>query len=115
MAKFQELLAAARKAKGVSLREVERATGVSNAYISQMETGAVAEPSPHKLQVLAKYYGLSYGTLMNACGYMLPSISQTSQTEYTTFMGEKLTTEESAAMGAFLHELRRRTSGKKSK
>jgi hypothetical protein len=46
---------------------------------------------------------------------MLPSISQTSQTEYTTFMGEKLTTEESAAMGAFLHELRRRTSGKKSK
>ncbi len=112
--KFQELLAAARKAKGVSLREVERATGVSNAYISQMETGGVAEPSPRKLQTLAKYYGLSYGILMNACGYTLPSTSQTNKSDEATFMGERLTSEESAAMGAFLHELRRRTPSKKN-
>jgi transcriptional regulator with XRE-family HTH domain len=115
MAKFQDLLAAARKAKGVSLREVERATGVSNAYISQMESGGVAEPSPRKLQVLAKYYGLPYGTLMNACGYVLPSNSQATQSDTSSFMGEKLTPEESAAMGAFLHELRRRAPGKKEK
>jgi transcriptional regulator with XRE-family HTH domain len=115
MAKFQELLAVARRAKGVSLREVERATGVSNAYISQMESGAVSEPSPRKLQVLAKYYGLSYGTLMNACGYAIPSASPASQSDAPTFMGEKLTPEESAAMGAFLHELRRRAPSKKEK
>ena len=111
--KFQELLAAARKAKGVSLREVERATGVSNAYISQMETGGVAEPSPRKLQALAKYYGLPYGTLMNACGYAVPSTLQPTQSDGPTFMGEQLTPEESAAMGAFLHELRRRAPRKK--
>jgi len=115
MPKFQELLATARKAKGVSLREVERATGVSNAYISQMESGAVAEPSPRKLQALAKYYGVPYGTLMNACGYVLPSASQAAQSDAPMFMGEKLTPEESAAMGAFLHELRKRTSGKKER
>ena len=112
MAKIQELLSVARKVKGASLREVERATGVSNAYISQMESGAVAAPSPRKLQVLAKYYGLSYGTLMNACGYTLPNTSQVPQSDTPTFMGEKLTPEESAAMGAFLHELRRRSSRK---
>lgn len=112
--KFQDLLATARKAKGVSLREVERATGVSNAYISQMETGAVAEPSPKKLQVLAKYYGLSYGSLMNAAGYSVPSTaSQPNQNDEPTFMGERLTAEESTALGAFLHELRRRSPGKK--
>jgi transcriptional regulator with XRE-family HTH domain len=115
MPKFQELLAAARRAKGVSLREVERATGVSNAYLSQMESGAVAEPSPRKLQVLAKYYGLSYGTLMNACGYAAPSTVPTPQADAPTFMGEKLTPEESAAMSAFLHELRRRAPSKNKK
>lgn len=115
MAKFQELLAAARKAKGVSLREVEKATGVSNGYISQMETGAVAEPSPRKLQALADYYGLSYGALMNACGYVVPSPSQSPQNDAPTFMGERLTSEESAAMGAFLYELRRRSLTRKKK
>ena len=112
--KFQDLLAAARKAKGVSLREVERATGVSNAYISQMESGVVAEPSPKKLQALATYYGLSYGTLMNAAGYTMPAATQAKDADGATFMGERLTSEESAALGAFLHELRRR-SGKKGR
>lgn len=115
MAKFQELLAAARRAKGVSLREVEKATGVSNGYISQMETGAVAEPSPRKLQALAEYYGLSYGILMNACGYALPSHSSSPQHDSPSFMGETLTSEESAAMSAFLYELRRRSLSRKSK
>jgi transcriptional regulator with XRE-family HTH domain len=109
--KLQELLTEARRAKGVSLREVERATGVSNAYLSQMETGAVAEPSPRKLQALAEYYGVSYGALMNSCGYAVspkggePSISSAG----AVFMGEKLTGTESAALAAFLHELRRRS------
>ena len=110
--KFQELLAAARKAKGVSLREVERATGVSNAYISQMETGAVAGPSPKKLQALADYYGLSYGALMNAAGYTMPSGLHEQDAHAPTFMGERLTPEETTALGAFLHELRRRGGSK---
>lgn len=115
--KLQKLLAEARRAKGVSLRQVERATGVSNAYLSQMETGQVAEPSPRKLQALAEYYGLSYDTLMNSCGYSatVPAgkLNRSGKTEVRTFMGEELTADESAAVAKFLSELRGRPLGTK--
>ena len=41
------LLGDLRKAKRLSLREVEEATGrsVSNAYLSQLENGKIAKPS----------------------------------------------------------------------
>ncbi len=113
--KLQKLLAEARRAKAVSLREVERVTGVSNAYLSQMETGQVAEPSPRKLQALAAYYGLSYETLMNSCGYAAASpsgkASASGKAEGRTFMGEELTAEEGAALAKFLGELRGRPVG----
>jgi transcriptional regulator with XRE-family HTH domain len=115
--KLQKLLAEGRRAKGVSLREVERATGVSNAYLSQMETGQVAEPSPRKLQVLAEYYGLSYEALMNSCGYSATSSGgkprRIGNAVRPTFMGEELTKGESAALVKFLSELRGRPVGAK--
>lgn len=39
-----ELIAVARECKGWTLRELERASGVSNALISQIETGKVKDP-----------------------------------------------------------------------
>jgi transcriptional regulator with XRE-family HTH domain len=114
---LQKLLAEARRAKGVSLRQVERATGVSNAYISQMETGQVAEPSPRKLHVLSEYYGLSYDALMNSCGYSVTSseikLRRPRNVQAPTFMGEELTAAESAALAKFLSELRGRPVGTK--
>jgi transcriptional regulator with XRE-family HTH domain len=116
--KLEKLLAEARRAKGVSLRQVERATGVSNAYLSQMETGQVAEPSPRKLQALAEYYDLPYEALMNSCGYSASlsdagSPRQGRAADERKFMGEDLTAEESAALAKFLSELRGRPVGAK--
>ena len=34
-----------RKGKGLTLREVEEITGISNAYLSQLETGKIKKPS----------------------------------------------------------------------
>ena len=34
-----------RKAKGLTLRKVEEITGISNAYLSQLETGKIKQPS----------------------------------------------------------------------
>ncbi|MHC4933777.1 MAG: helix-turn-helix domain-containing protein, partial [Planctomycetota bacterium] len=49
--KLGTLLADLRMAKGLSLREVEEATGkaVSNAYLSQLENGKIKKPSPSVL------------------------------------------------------------------
>ena len=64
-----------RKAKGLSLREVEQATGcaVSNAYLSQLENGKVKKPSPNVLHSLAEVYVVPYEALMEKAGYLLPS------------------------------------------
>lgn len=113
--KLQTLLAEARRTKGVSLRQVERATGVSNAYLSQMETGQIAEPSPRKLKALAEYYDLSYDALMNSCGYSASTYNgnAASSSKTQTFMGEELTAEESSALADLLSELRGRPVGPK--
>ena len=43
--KLHEAIAYARECKGMTLRELEKKTGISNALLSQMETGAVKNPS----------------------------------------------------------------------
>ena len=57
-AKLGALLADLRTAKGLSLREVEEASGkaVSNAYLSQLEHGKIRKPSPNVLHSLAEVY-----------------------------------------------------------
>lgn len=59
-----------RKLKGASLREIEAATGISNAYLSQLERGLAAQPAPEKLKRLAEYYGAEYEILLESAGYI---------------------------------------------
>ena len=65
-----EVLRRLRETKGLSLRQVEKKTGVSNAYLSQIETGKIREPSPHILHKLAEVYETSYQDLMKLAGYI---------------------------------------------
>jgi len=66
-----------RSVKKLTLREVEEATDrkVSNAYLSQLETGKISRPSPNVLHALANVYGVPYETLMEKAGYITPSQS----------------------------------------
>ncbi len=68
---FGEHLARLRTATGFSLRQVEEATQkeVSNAYLSQLENGKIAKPSPNILHALADVYKCSYEDLMERAGY----------------------------------------------
>lgn len=66
------LLAKARDREGLSLRAVAEKSGISNAYISQLESGRVSEPSPKKLAVLAHVYKVSYRSLLEAADYPIP-------------------------------------------
>ncbi|VEN74742.1 Anaerobic benzoate catabolism transcriptional regulator [Candidatus Desulfarcum epimagneticum] len=59
-----------RKKKGVSLREVEKATGIPNAYLSQLENGERRKiPEPERLKKMADYYVVSMGELLQKAGY----------------------------------------------
>lgn len=49
----------AREAFGPSLRQVEKDTGISNAYLSQLESGKIKNPGIFVIAELCRYYGLS--------------------------------------------------------
>jgi len=59
-----------RKSVGLKLREVEEATGISNAYLSQLELGRRAKPSAEVLGKLAKVYGVATRSLLREAGYL---------------------------------------------
>ena len=59
-----------RTSLGLSLREVESASGVSNAYLSMIERGERPAPHPRILKNLAAFYGIELGVLMKLAGYL---------------------------------------------
>jgi transcriptional regulator with XRE-family HTH domain len=67
---LSEVLRELREQKNMSLRQVEKKSGVSNAYLSQLETGKIQQPSPHILHKLAEVYNTSYNDLLKVAGYI---------------------------------------------
>lgn len=68
----------ARDDRGYSLRRVEAETDcqVSNAYLSQLESGKIAKPSPNILYALSKALGVKYDELMLRAGYISEAASR---------------------------------------
>lgn len=58
-----------RTVRGETLRQVEDATGISNAYLSQLERGTAKNPTANVLYKLSDHYGVSYEVLMRWAGY----------------------------------------------
>ena len=108
------LLADLRTAKGLSLREVELATGnaVSNAYLSQLENGRIQKPSPNVLHGLAEVYGVPYEALMEKAGYLLPPDARkgTRRRRLAAFAIDDLTAEEEEELLKYLAFLRSRSA-----
>lgn len=57
-----ELLSLCREMKGLTLREVEKATGLSNAFVSQIETGKTKLGFESAI-VLCDFYGITLDRL----------------------------------------------------
>jgi transcriptional regulator with XRE-family HTH domain len=72
MVNYGEYLKILRESNGLTLREVEKRTEISNAYLSQLEAGKIKQPSPIFLHKLAQIYQVSYETLMEKVGYPVP-------------------------------------------
>lgn len=109
-----QYLASIRNDRGLSLREVEKATDkvVSNAYLSQIETDQIKRPSPNILHALAELYAIPYENLMERAGFVAPTRSRKAPQErhgrVATFAEHNLTAEEEARLIEFLGYLRSR-------
>ena len=103
------LLRKARTECGYSQRAVEGETGVSNAYLSQLEGGKVREPSPTILHKLAELYNVDYAELLEAAGYPLPARSKRKKAALrsSSRLGP-MTDEEESALEEYLAFLRSR-------
>lgn len=58
-----ELIAVARECKGWTLRDLEKRTGISNALLSQIETGHIKSPSWRTVVKIAKELNLKLDRL----------------------------------------------------
>jgi transcriptional regulator with XRE-family HTH domain len=98
----------ARELRNLSLREVENATGISNAYLSQLENDKVKKPSPHFLHKLAALDDIAYEVLMESAGYVKRKTVEGPKTlrGAALFSTEKLTSEEEEALAEYLAFLR---------
>jgi transcriptional regulator with XRE-family HTH domain len=107
------VLADLRKAKGLSLREVQDATNgaVSNAYLSQLEHQKIKKPSPNVLRSLAEVYGVPYETLMEKAGYLMPDTGAQDgrRRRLAVFAIDDLTAEEEEELLKYLAFLRFRS------
>ena len=61
-----EYIAAKRKEKGWSQRDLATASNISNAEISRLESGKRKEPSPSVLKEIAKALGVPFEELLQA-------------------------------------------------
>jgi transcriptional regulator with XRE-family HTH domain len=114
---LDKVLTDIRALRGKSLREVEKATGISNAYLSQLERGDAQRPAPDKLQSLATYYEVPYEDLMRAAGYLQnsrkPAAPDQTSAVHAALMSASLTPAEEDAVVKYIQFLRFQNGGRK--
>jgi len=106
MTRLGILLASARKHKNLTLRAAEKLTGISNAYLSQLENGDIQAPSPVMLSKLADLYGIPYAAMLESAGYPVPKrVGSTPAAGFAARIGP-LTEDEEIALLEYLDFLR---------
>ena len=80
--KFGEYLKFLREKYALTLRDVEEKSGVSNAYLSQLERGLKTSPHPDILKKLAPVYQVSLSELMIKAGYFQEELDFEERREY---------------------------------
>ena len=106
----------ARELRKLSLRDVEKATGISNPYLSQLENDKINKPSPFYLHKLANLYEIGYEMLMEAAGYVQRKIIAEGEPKTLAgaalFSTEKLTPEEEQQLADYLNFIRSKNKKK---
>lgn len=71
---FGDYIRQLRKEQKLTIRQLEEKSGVSNAYLSQIENGKRGLPSPEILKKIHDPLGVSYDELMEKAGYITPDL-----------------------------------------
>jgi transcriptional regulator with XRE-family HTH domain len=74
----------ARAARGLSLRDVERRTGIRNAHLSQIETDTILRPDMALLWELASLYQVDFARLLRLAGHVAGAETSGRQRQRTT-------------------------------
>lgn len=107
MKSLGETLKDAREIMSLTLREVEEATLISNAYLSQLENDKIKKPSASILYKLAEVYGIKLETLLHAAGIIKTDSSDTPKLLNTVALSaKKLTTDEEEELLKYLRFIR---------
>jgi transcriptional regulator with XRE-family HTH domain len=103
-------LKTARSEKGLSLRDVERVSGVNSGYLSQLERDEIASPGPSTLQKLATAYGEPFSVLMMWAGYIEADDAALAPNakRALSVLGSDFTDDELSVMKAVLDTLRKK-------
>lgn len=111
------LLAKRRGNLKLSLREVERRTGIHNAHLSQIETGAIERPDPGLLWELAELYQLDFRRLMKLAGHVKPgreNATKRMQAEFAFRAINELPAKDREAVIEYLRRIRAKHSDDES-
>lgn len=102
-----QFLKSLREDKALTLRAVEEATGISNAYLSQLESDKIKQPSPIILHKLCDVYETSYSVLLKLAGYPVPGNTEAHTSSLAARIGPVTDREENAIV-EYLEFLRSR-------
>ncbi len=107
MKSLGETLKEARELAGFTLKQVEEATGISNAYMSQVENSKIKKPSANVLHKLSQVYNIDIENLLFAAGVIKESNAQkTNLLNSVALSAEPLSAEEEQALMDYLRFLR---------
>lgn len=98
-----DYLRAAREKAGLSIRELERLTGIGSSYLAKLETGKSVNPSAEVLQTIADVLEADASVLLSYIGVKPASVLPPAQVYFRNKLG---LSEQEAAEAAALIEAR---------
>lgn len=107
MKSLGKTLKEARELIPLTLRQVEEAVEISNAYLSQLENDKIKKPSANVLYKLSNLYKIELNTLLAAAGIIEKASPQKSKLLNTVALSaETLTEEEEKELLSYLKHIR---------
>jgi transcriptional regulator with XRE-family HTH domain len=96
-----------REAQGLSLRDLEDATGIDDGLLTRMEGGAILTPAPDKLSRIAEALDIPLADLYGLAEYAVPSELPTLK-PYLRTKYRRLPTEAANQLEAYAERLAKR-------